>query len=113
MDAVIYYLPTPQRNSRVFSPFEDAFCGRAFKVKHDKQKGPLVFVRLYNGSVRKGQKIFSVQRGESEQVGRIYVAYADDFKEVETLGSGNIAVLSGLKVINSKPLSSMILKEFF
>ncbi|XP_019755164.2 ribosome-releasing factor 2, mitochondrial isoform X3 [Dendroctonus ponderosae] len=97
MDAVIHYLPTPQRSSKIFSAFEDAFCGRAFKVKHDKQKGPLVFVRLYNGSIRKGQKIFSVQRSESEQVGRLYVAYADDFQEVESLGSGNIAVLSGLK----------------
>ncbi|XP_066249067.1 ribosome-releasing factor 2, mitochondrial isoform X2 [Euwallacea similis] len=104
MDAITLYLPSPMDRSSIFSAFEDHLCGRAFKVKHDKQKGPLVFFRLYNGSVKKAQKIFSVQRGESEQIGRVYVAYADDFKEVETLGSGNIAVLSGLKKIMSGDL---------
>ncbi|XP_066154969.1 ribosome-releasing factor 2, mitochondrial isoform X2 [Euwallacea fornicatus] len=104
MDAIALYLPSPINRSNVFSAFEDHFCGRAFKVKHDNQKGPLTFLRLYNGSVKKAQKIFSVQRRESEQVGRVYMAYADDFKEVESLGSGNIAVLSGLKKIMSGDL---------
>ncbi|KAL1502026.1 hypothetical protein ABEB36_007238 [Hypothenemus hampei] len=98
MDAVILYLPSPNDRSKLFSSFEDHFCGRAFKVKHDKRRGgPLTFVRLYNGTVKKGQKIFNITRRESDQIGRIYVAYADDFREVDTVENGNIAVLAGLK----------------
>lgn len=98
MDAVILYLPSPESRSKLFKSFDDNFCGRAFKVKHSKQKGPLVFVRVFNGFAKKNQKVFSVQRGESEQANRLYVAYADDFKEVDTVQNGNIAVLAGLKV---------------
>lgn len=105
MDSIILYLPSPENTSKVFSAFDDNFCGRAFKVKHDKQKGgSLVFIRVYNGVINKGQKIYSVQRDLSEQVGRIYIAYADDFKEVESVGNGNIAVISGSKKIMSGDL---------
>ncbi|XP_050296750.1 ribosome-releasing factor 2, mitochondrial [Anthonomus grandis grandis] len=97
MDSIILYLPSPESTTKVFSHFEDHFCGRAFKVKHDKQRGPLVFVRMYNGLIKKGQKVHSVQRGESEQVSRLYVAYADDYREVDQVENGNIAVLGGLK----------------
>ncbi|XP_030765251.1 ribosome-releasing factor 2, mitochondrial isoform X2 [Sitophilus oryzae] len=104
MDAVISYLPWPLNSIRVFSHFDDHFCGRAFKVIHDKQRGPLVFLRIYNGVIKKGQKIYSIQRDVSEQVGRVYVAYADDFTEVELVENGNIAVVSGLKKIMSGDL---------
>lgn len=98
MDAVILYLPSPNIRNDLFSNFNDNLCARAFKVIHDKQKGPLVFLRVYNGKLKKGQRIYSVQQDVSEQVGRLYIAYADDFKEVESVDNGNIAVAAGLKV---------------
>lgn len=98
MDAVILYLPSPGDRNKHFSCFEDSLCARAFKIKHDKQKGPLVFFRLYNGNLNKGQRIYSIQQDKAEQCGKLYVAYADDFKEVDTIRNGNIAVVSGLKV---------------
>lgn len=101
MDAVILYLPSPKMRSNLFSNFNNHLCTRAFKVIHDKQKGPLVFLRLYNGKLKKGQRIYSVHQDLSEQVGRLYVAYADDFQEVESVENGNIAVAAGLKVGHS------------
>lgn len=99
MDSVILYLPSPIDRSPHFTAFEDNLCARAFKIKHDQQKGPLTFLRLYNGELSKNQKIYSIQQDKSEQCGRIYTAYADDFREEESIKNGNIAVISGLKVL--------------
>ncbi|KAG5861264.1 hypothetical protein JTB14_013504 [Gonioctena quinquepunctata] len=104
MDAVILYLPSPNKRHQHFSAFEDSLCARAFKVIHDKQKGPLVFLRIYNGTLKKGQKIYSIKQDTSEQIGKLYIAYADDFEEVEMVNNGNIAVVSGLKKIISGDL---------
>lgn len=98
MDAVVLYLPSPRKKNQLFLNFDDNLCARAFKVIHDKQKGPLVFMRVYNGKLKKGQRVYSVQQEKSEQIGRLYIAYADDFKEVEDVDNGNIAVAAGLKV---------------
>nr|XP_023028395.1 ribosome-releasing factor 2, mitochondrial [Leptinotarsa decemlineata] len=104
MDAVILYLPSPHKRYEQFSAFEDNLCARAFKVIHDKQRGPLVFFRIYNGSLKKGQKLYSIKQDSSEQMGKLYIAYADDFEEVEEVTNGNIAVVSGLKKIVSGDL---------
>lgn len=98
MDSVILYLPSPNERNLHFKHFEQDLCAKAFKVLHDKQKGPLVFFRIYSGSFNKGQRLYNAQQDVSEQSGRLYVAYADDFQEVDCLENGNIAVVTGLKV---------------
>lgn len=102
MDAVVLYLPSPIERNQDYSIFEENFCGRAFKVLHDRQKGPLVFIRLYNGVLSKGQKMYSVQQETSEQSSRLFIAYADELKDVESVRDGSIAVVTGLKVKNGK-----------
>ncbi|XP_057659734.1 ribosome-releasing factor 2, mitochondrial [Diorhabda carinulata] len=104
MDAVVLYLPTPNDSNRIFNSFEDNLCARAFKVLHDQQKGPLIFLRIYNGNLKKGQKIYSFKQDCSEQIGRLYVAYADDYEEVDSITTGNIAVVTGVKKIMSGDL---------
>ncbi|CAH2011231.1 unnamed protein product [Acanthoscelides obtectus] len=101
MDAAILYLPSPNERNKHYKAFGDHLCARAFKVTHDKHKGPLVFFRIYNGTLNKGQKIYSIQQECSEQAGKLYIAFADDFEEVESVKNGNIAVLTGLKKIMS------------
>ncbi|XP_049820193.1 ribosome-releasing factor 2, mitochondrial isoform X2 [Aethina tumida] len=104
MDAVILYLPSPLDRHAHFKYFEDNFCGRTFKVMHDKQKGPLVFTRIYNGELHKNQRLYNVQQDASESNTRVYVPYADEFKEVESVTNGNIAVIAGLKITKSGDL---------
>lgn len=99
MDSVILYLPSPNDTNQRFKAFEDNLCARAFKVLHDKQRGPLVFFRLYSGKLNKGQRIYNVGQDCSENIGKLYIPYADEYCEVEDLKNGNIAVVSGLKVI--------------
>ncbi|XP_045461171.1 ribosome-releasing factor 2, mitochondrial [Harmonia axyridis] len=97
MDAIILYLPSPRKRNEYHKYFEDNLCAKAFKILHNKQKGTLVFVRVYNGNIKKGQRINSVTQNKNEQVVRLYAAFADDFHEVDSIGNGNIGVVTGLK----------------
>lgn len=99
MDSVILYLPSPT-NIHQLNPyryFGNNLAARVFKIVHDKQKGPITFFRIYSGSMKKGQKLYNVTREQSEQCTRLYVACADDYKEMTEVSYGNIAAVSGLK----------------
>lgn len=45
-----------------------------------------------------GQRLYNVNAEQTEKVGRLMIVYADDFKEVSSVKSGNIIVVTGLKV---------------
>lgn len=57
----------------------------------------MTFVRIFTGKMKKSQKLYNIQQGKNEQSGRIYVAYADDYVEVQEMDCGNIAAITGLK----------------
>ncbi|XP_034936437.1 ribosome-releasing factor 2, mitochondrial [Chelonus insularis] len=99
MDAVILYLPSPnlQKNADIYKCFANNFSARAFKILHDKQRGPITFFRVYTGKLSKGQKLYNVQQRKTEQVGRLYAAYADDYDEIAEVTEGNIGGIGGLK----------------
>ena len=99
LDAVVGLLPSP-RDIRY--PFLEHYSksdlvALAFKIIHHPQKGVLTFVRIYSGKISQGDKIFNMSKASGEKVGRLMVAFADDFKDVKEIGPGGIAVISGLK----------------
>ncbi|KAK5647699.1 hypothetical protein RI129_002591 [Pyrocoelia pectoralis] len=98
MDSVILYLTSPNDGINIYNCFKDSLCARAFKIIHDKQRGPLVFFRIYSGEFKQGQKIYNITKDCVEHSGRLYIAYADEFQEIANMQNGNIAVVSGLKV---------------
>lgn len=114
MDAIINILPSPldivKRNTSYFAGF---LCALAFKVIHHKRLGPLTFVRIYSGEVKANSKIYNLNRNRVETVAKVYVALADDFKEVPFLPAGNIAVVTGLECITGDTLvtSATIIDE--
>ncbi|XP_050487710.1 ribosome-releasing factor 2, mitochondrial [Bombus huntii] len=99
MDGVLLYLPSPNKtkSSAYYRCFDDKLCARAFKVVHDKQKGPITFFRIYSGNVEKGMKLYNVRKEEKELVGKLYIAYADEYQEIPKITRGNIAAITGLK----------------
>ncbi|XP_018351434.1 PREDICTED: ribosome-releasing factor 2, mitochondrial [Trachymyrmex septentrionalis] len=99
MDSVILYLPSPTNvyQLNLYRCFENNLAARVFKIVHDKQRGPITFFRIYSGNMKKGQKLYNVTRGQSEQCTRLYIACADDYEEVTEVSYGNIAAVSGLK----------------
>lgn len=71
--------------------------GKVFKVTHDKQKGALSLIRILSGKLRKGAKVVT-SRGNSENVPKLYEALADEYREIQEIGEGDIAICGGLKV---------------
>lgn len=55
MDDIINYLPSPndRKNLEPFKVFGTSMSARAFKIVHDKQKGPVTFLRIYSGTLEK------------------------------------------------------------
>ncbi|KAJ6637685.1 Ribosome-releasing factor 2, mitochondrial [Pseudolycoriella hygida] len=72
------------------------FVGKVFKVTHDKQKGALSLIRILSGKLRKGSKVVT-SRGNNENVQKLYEALADEYREIQEITEGDIAVGSGLK----------------
>ncbi|XP_075222961.1 mitochondrial ribosome recycling factor 2 isoform X2 [Lycorma delicatula] len=100
MDAIVNFLPSPLEcsNQRLLSScFKDNLSSKVFKIIHDKQRGPVTFLRIYSGSLIKGQKIYSMNQKKSEQINRLMVALADDYEEVKEIHAGNVVAVSGLK----------------
>lgn len=42
--------------------YKDDLCALAFKVVHDKQRGPLVFVRIYSGNMKAQSAVYNINR---------------------------------------------------
>lgn len=55
MDGIINYLPAPNNRKSLdpFKAFGSSMSARAFKIVHDKQKGPITFLRMYSGVLEK------------------------------------------------------------
>lgn len=107
MDGVLSLLPSPlEVSKRNIKYFEGHFCGLAFKVIHHKMLGPLTFIRIYSGQVKPGSKIYNLSRSRQESISRIYIACADEFKEIPVLTSGNILVATGLECVTGDTLIS-------
>lgn len=55
MDSIIDYLPSPndRKNLDSYKFFGSSMSARAFKIVHEKQKGPVTFLRIYSGNLDK------------------------------------------------------------
>lgn len=80
-----------------FYVFQGSLSAKAFKVIHDKQRGPVTFFRIFTGQLKKNQKIYNVGQEKTEQGGRLCAAYADDYMEIPEINQGNIVAMTGLK----------------
>jgi elongation factor G len=128
LDAVTDYLPSPldQPPVEAVSPLDKPgtkpillpssangpLCALAFKIVHDAMRGPLVFVRVFSGTISDKDTLVNTSfleeadpsKGKSakpvlrkERVSRVLELQADEHDEVGTVGAGNIACLVGLK----------------
>lgn len=115
VDAVVDYLPAPldvvaaegqdpdDPEVKIYakSNDNDPFCSLAFKLWADKFVGKLVFFRVYSGTISKGDTIYNPRTRKRERVGRLIQIQADKHKEIDTVYSGDIAAIVGLKNITT------------
>ncbi|XP_071768137.1 ribosome-releasing factor 2, mitochondrial [Centroberyx gerrardi] len=98
LDAITAYLPAPnERHQDLVRWYKDDLCALAFKVLHDKQRGPLVFLRIYSGTMKSQTAVHNINRNNTERMSRLMVPFADQHVEIPSLTAGNIALTVGLK----------------
>jgi elongation factor G len=114
VDAVIDYLPSPldipqavghvpgtEDQISVESNDNSKLCTLAFKLWTDPYAGKLVFFRVYSGMLKKGDTIYNPRTRKRERVSRLMVIQGSERKDVETVYSGDIAALVGLRNITT------------
>nr|7L20_w Chain w, Ribosome-releasing factor 2, mitochondrial [Homo sapiens] len=117
LDAVTMYLPSPEeRNYEFLQWYKDDLCALAFKVLHDKQRGPLVFMRIYSGTIKPQLAIHNINGNCTERISRLLLPFADQHVEIPSLTAGNIALTVGLKhtatgdtIVSSKSSALLLL----
>uniref|UniRef100_A0A8C5P5P5 Ribosome-releasing factor 2, mitochondrial n=1 Tax=Jaculus jaculus TaxID=51337 RepID=A0A8C5P5P5_JACJA len=98
LDAITAYLPSPEeRNYEFLQWYKGDLCALAFKVLHDKQRGPLVLLRIYSGTLKPQLAIHNVNKNCTERMSRLLLPFADQHVEIPSLTAGNIALTVGLK----------------
>jgi elongation factor G len=108
LDAVCRYLPSPLNReikakswsnpNETFPLASDPaapFVGMTFKIVDDSY-GQLTFMRIYQGTIEKGQMYFNQRTGRKDRFSRIVRMHADRREEIESAGAGDIVAIMGL-----------------
>lgn len=117
LDAVIDYLPSPiTRAAAVPVVARDARTGKpvpvpptsseplralCFKVQNHPHRGPLCFFRVYSGVLTSKLPLLNASTGSRERPSKLLQLFADEQREVESVGAGHIAAASGLKGVKT------------
>ncbi|WP_438960254.1 elongation factor G [Nereida sp.] len=113
LNAVVDYLPSPLDvvDYMGFKPGDEeevrdiprraddsmAFSGLAFKIMNDPFVGSLTFVRIYSGTLGKGDSMLNSTKGNTERVGRMMMMHSNERDEITEAFAGDIIALGGLK----------------
>ncbi len=68
-----------------------------FKIQHDREAGPLCFIRVYSGAIKKGTAILNIAKKKKERVNRIVRMHANKQEALDSLAAGDIGVIIGFK----------------
>ena len=111
LDAVVAYMPSPvdipaikgvdandpeveiERKPSDSEPFS----ALAFKIMTDPFVGKLAFCRVYSGTLESGSYAYNATKGKRERIGRLVMMHANHREEVETVYTGDICGIVGLK----------------
>ena len=110
LDAVVDYMPAPtdipaikgvnpktdEEEDRKPSD-DEPFSALAFKIMTDPYVGRLSFFRVYSGTLNTGSAVLNATKGKRERVGRLLQMHANHREDLETVYSGDIAAVVGLK----------------
>lgn len=110
LDAVVDYMPSPvdvpaiegvvpRTGEKAERSADDSgpVSALIFKIANDPYVGRLAYVRVYSGTVKKGQQIFNPRTKKRERIQRLLVLHADSRTDVDVLYSGEIGAVLGLR----------------
>ena len=74
---------------------DKSLVAMAFKLE-DGPYGQLTYIRVYQGSLAKGDSIINVRTGKKVKVGRVIRMHADQMEDIESISAGYIGALFGI-----------------
>lgn len=114
LDAVVHYLPNPgevepakginpkasnDSSREVVREVDDEapFSALVFKIQTDPFVGRIAYARIYSGTLSSGAVVFNPRKRKRERVSKFMMMHANARSEIETIYSGDIVVLVGLR----------------
>ncbi len=108
LDAVVQFLPSPNEcqntaidldneNEEVFLYPEPELPAVAFVFKLENQQyGQLTYLRIYQGTIRKGDDMVNTRTGKRFKVGRLAKMHAKQMEELDVAYGGTIVAMFGI-----------------
>ena len=110
LDAIVDYMPAPtdvpaikgvnpktDEEEERKSSDDEPFAALAFKIMTDPYVGRLSFFRVYSGTLTTGSSVLNATKAKRERMGRILQMHANHREDIESVYSGDIAAVVGLK----------------
>ena len=118
LDAVTHYLPAPpevinealdlekdEEKIVLKSDPEAPLVALAFKLEEGRF-GQLTYIRIYQGSMRKGDSIVNSRTGRDVKVGRLVRMHADEMEDIVDAAAGDIVALFGVDCASGDTFTS-------
>lgn len=109
IDGVCDYLPNPsevenlaldqrrkEASVKLVSYNSLPFVGLAFKLE-ESNFGQLTYIRVYQGSIRKGSNVFNARTSKKVKVPRIVRMHSNEMEDVTDIGAGEICAVFGIE----------------
>jgi len=74
---------------------EEPAVALAFKLE-DGQYGQLTYIRVYQGTLKKGDTVYNVRTGKKVKIGRLVRMHSDQMEDIEMIPAGYIGALFGV-----------------
>jgi elongation factor G len=115
LDAVVDFLPSPVdlpptqgtkpgKEEVIERKPDDAepFSALAFKIMTDPFVGKLTYLRVYSGTLEKGDTVINTTKGSKrERLGRLLLMHANNREDLDTIRTGDIVAAVGLKQVTT------------
>jgi len=117
LDSVIRYLPNPTEITNTGIDLTDEseitvkvdpdkpLVALAFKLDEGRF-GQLTYLRIYQGTLRKGDSIVNSRLNKSIRVGRLVRLHADEMEDITDAGAGDIVALFGVDCASGDTFTS-------
>jgi elongation factor G len=118
LDAVTHYLPDPTEVENVALDLandeaqvvlkadpDEPMVALAFKLEEGRF-GQLTYLRVYQGTIRKGDSIVNARTGRDVRVGRLVRMHADEMADILQAETGDIVALFGIDCASGDTFTS-------
>ncbi len=118
LDAVTQYLPDPTEIPQVAldldreeakvpltADFDKPLVALAFKLDEGRF-GQLTYIRIYQGTLKKGDTIVNARTGKDVRVGRLVRMHADEMEDIQDASAGDIVALFGVDCASGDTFTS-------